>query len=150
VRAGAARCHRAALSAVLGYHISAHGGLVRARRSQPNAGAKPPFGTNRGRTRAGAEIGDPGDSRPPELLAEVEVERWDAALLELPTRAAVRDYLIGKGRRTTVTESEAQTVAAPCRSRRGALSRSRARPDRRAGRGQPRPSVRPLQSRTVA
>lgn len=37
----------------------------------------------------------------PDLLAEeftdVEVERWDAPLLELPTHEAVRDFLIGKG-----------------------------------------------------
>ena len=32
-----------------------------------------------------------------ELFADVEVERWDAPLIDLPTRAAVRDYLIGKG-----------------------------------------------------
>lgn len=29
--------------------------------------------------------------------AEVEVERWDGRVLELPSRAAVRDYLLGKG-----------------------------------------------------
>jgi SAM-dependent methyltransferase len=37
----------------------------------------------------------------PELLGDVfdvvEVERWDAPLLELPSRRAVHDYLIGKG-----------------------------------------------------
>jgi SAM-dependent methyltransferase len=37
----------------------------------------------------------------PELMAElftaVEVEHWDAPLLDLPARADVRDYLIGKG-----------------------------------------------------
>ena len=36
-----------------------------------------------------------------ELLAgsftEIEIERWDAPLLELPDRDAVRDYLRGKG-----------------------------------------------------
>jgi hypothetical protein len=32
-----------------------------------------------------------------EHFAEVEVERWDAPLVELPTREAVRDYLVGKG-----------------------------------------------------
>jgi ubiquinone/menaquinone biosynthesis C-methylase UbiE len=31
------------------------------------------------------------------LFDEVEVERWDAPLLELPDRGAVRDYLVGKG-----------------------------------------------------
>jgi SAM-dependent methyltransferase len=48
----------------------------------------------------------------PDLIAgffdEVEVERWDAPLLELPTRAAVRDYLVGKG----VAPREAETGAA--------------------------------------
>jgi hypothetical protein len=29
-------------------------------------------------------------------FAEVEVERWDAPLLELPDHEAVRDYLVGK------------------------------------------------------
>jgi SAM-dependent methyltransferase len=37
----------------------------------------------------------------PELIAErfhdIEVERWDAPLLRLPGREAVRDYLLGKG-----------------------------------------------------
>jgi SAM-dependent methyltransferase len=32
-----------------------------------------------------------------ELFDDVEVTSWDATLLELPTRAAVRDYLVGKG-----------------------------------------------------
>jgi SAM-dependent methyltransferase len=32
-----------------------------------------------------------------DLFAEVEVERWDAPLLELPDREAVRAYLVGKG-----------------------------------------------------
>jgi SAM-dependent methyltransferase len=31
-----------------------------------------------------------------ELFEEPEVKRWDAALIELPTARAVRDYLIGK------------------------------------------------------
>jgi SAM-dependent methyltransferase len=31
------------------------------------------------------------------LFGRVEVERWDAPLLRLPTRADVRDYLVGKG-----------------------------------------------------
>jgi SAM-dependent methyltransferase len=48
----------------------------------------------------------------PEMLeehfADVEVERWDAPVLELPHRAAVRDYLIGK----RVPEAEAAAAAA--------------------------------------
>lgn len=35
------------------------------------------------------------------LFEEVEMERWDAPLLELPDRGAVRDYLVGKGSRRT-------------------------------------------------
>ena len=48
-----------------------------------------------------------------EHFAEVEVERWDAPLLELPTRGAVRDYLIGKGVEPQVAQSKAETVPAP-------------------------------------
>jgi SAM-dependent methyltransferase len=63
----------------------------------------------------------------PELLAEqfaeVEVERWDAQLLELPTRTAVRDYLIGKGVERLVAEAKAETIAIPLRvTKRGALA----------------------------
>jgi len=47
----------------------------------------------------------------PSLMAEhfvsVEVESWDLALLTLPDRAAVRDYLIGKG----TTPARAGTAA---------------------------------------
>jgi SAM-dependent methyltransferase len=43
-----------------------------------------------------------------ERFAEIELERWDAPLLRLPTRAAVRDYLIGKG----VNRGAARTAAA--------------------------------------
>jgi SAM-dependent methyltransferase len=32
-----------------------------------------------------------------ERFGDLEVQRWDAPLLRLPTRVAVRDYLIGKG-----------------------------------------------------
>ncbi len=31
------------------------------------------------------------------IFGGLEVERWDAPLLELPDRDAVRDYLAGKG-----------------------------------------------------
>jgi SAM-dependent methyltransferase len=41
------------------------------------------------------------------LFSAVEVQPWDAPLLTLPTRAAVRDYLIGKG----AAEARAQTAA---------------------------------------
>jgi SAM-dependent methyltransferase len=43
-----------------------------------------------------------------ELFDDVEVERWDAPLLRLPSREAVRDYLVGKG----VDAAEAEAAAA--------------------------------------
>ena len=58
-----------------------------------------------------------------ELFAEVEVEPWDAPLLELPTRAAVRDYLLGKGVQPQVAESKAKSVTVPLSvTKRGALA----------------------------
>jgi SAM-dependent methyltransferase len=61
-----------------------------------------------------------------ELFAEVEVERWDAPLVELPTRAAVRDYLIGKGAQPRVAESKAGSVTVPLSvTKRGALAFAR-------------------------
>jgi SAM-dependent methyltransferase len=58
-----------------------------------------------------------------EHFAEVEVERWDAPLLELPTRGAVRDYLIGNGVEPQVAQSKAETVPAPLSvTRRGVLA----------------------------
>lgn len=57
-----------------------------------------------------------------ELLVEVQVERWDAPLLELPSRAAVRDYLVGKGVEPAIAELKAGTVAVPLSvTKRGAL-----------------------------
>lgn len=56
------------------------------------------------------------------LFAEVEVERWDSPLLELPSRAAVRDYLIGKGVERSAAQSEADKVSVPLSvTKRGAL-----------------------------
>ena len=68
----------------------------------------------------------------PELLAglftDVEVERWDAPLLELPTRAAVRDFLIAKGVEQAAAESRAGRVEVPFRvTKRGALAFARKR-----------------------
>ena len=61
-----------------------------------------------------------------ELFADVEVERWDAPRLELPTRVAVRDYLIGKGVRPRVAESKAESVTVPFSvTKRGALAFAR-------------------------
>jgi SAM-dependent methyltransferase len=66
----------------------------------------------------------------PELLGrfsyEVEVEAWDAPLLRLPTEAAVRDYLIGKGVEQRVAGSAAEAVAVPFSiTKRGALAFAR-------------------------
>ena len=62
----------------------------------------------------------------PELVGarfgEVEVERWDAPLLQLPTRAAVCDYLVGKGVDRRLAEARADAVAVPLPvTKRGAL-----------------------------
>lgn len=56
------------------------------------------------------------------LFADIDVEAWDAPLLELPTRAAVRDYLIGKGVVQAAAQTGAQGVAVPLRvTKRGAV-----------------------------
>ena len=57
-----------------------------------------------------------------ELFAEVEVQRWDAPLVELPTREAVRDYLVGKGvePRSAAARAEVADVPLPV-TKRGAL-----------------------------
>jgi SAM-dependent methyltransferase len=64
--------------------------------------------------------------RAPDVLAEqfvdIEVERWDAPLVELPDAAAVRDYLIGKGAARTDAIASAQNIAVPLRvTKRGAF-----------------------------
>jgi SAM-dependent methyltransferase len=69
----------------------------------------------------------------PELLeehfADVEVVRWDAPLVELPTSAAVRDYLIGKGTDPERAQAAAQEVELPRSvTKRGALAFARKRP----------------------
>jgi SAM-dependent methyltransferase len=71
--------------------------------------------------------------RAPELLeehfADVELVRWDAPLVELPTRAAVRDYLIGKGTDPERAQAAAQEVELPLSvTKRGALAFARKRP----------------------
>jgi hypothetical protein len=44
-------------------------------------------------------------------------------LVELPTQAAVRDYLIGKGVQSRVAESKAESVTVPLSvTKRGALA----------------------------
>lgn len=68
----------------------------------------------------------------PELLAEhfayVEVERWDAPLLTLPTTAAVRDYLIGKRTEPARAREAAERTQVPLTvTQRGALAFARKR-----------------------
>ena len=61
-----------------------------------------------------------------DLFAEVEVEPWDHQLLELPSREAVRDYLIGKGVDNQAAESEAEQASVPLSvTKRGALAFAR-------------------------
>lgn len=62
----------------------------------------------------------------PELMAEhfeaVEVERWDLPLVTLPDRAAVRDYLIGKGTEAPAAADASEEVEVPLTvTKRGAL-----------------------------
>jgi ubiquinone/menaquinone biosynthesis C-methylase UbiE len=57
-----------------------------------------------------------------ELFSEVEVRRWDAPLLRLPDREAVRDYLLGKGVGSDRAAAVADGVAVPLDvTKRGAL-----------------------------
>ena len=57
-----------------------------------------------------------------ELFAEVEVEPWNAPLVELPTREAVRDYLVGKGVEPRSAEARAEVADVPLSvTKRGAL-----------------------------
>lgn len=63
-----------------------------------------------------------------EVFADVEVERWDAALLDLPTTEAVRDYLIGKGVEPARAEAAAAAATVPLSvTKRGALAFARKR-----------------------
>jgi SAM-dependent methyltransferase len=68
----------------------------------------------------------------PELIGErfhdLEVERWDAPLLRLPSRADVRDYLIGKGAEPERARAAAAAVEVPLDvTKRGALVFARRR-----------------------
>jgi SAM-dependent methyltransferase len=68
----------------------------------------------------------------PELIGErfhdLEVERWDAPLLRLPTRADVRDYLIGKGVEPERASGAAEAIEVPLDvTKRGALVFARRR-----------------------
>jgi SAM-dependent methyltransferase len=62
----------------------------------------------------------------PELIgkrfADPEVESWDAALVRLPSRAAVRDYLVGKGVEPDRARAAAEAADVPLEiTKRGAL-----------------------------
>jgi SAM-dependent methyltransferase len=68
----------------------------------------------------------------PELIGErfhdLEVERWDAPLLRLPTRPDVRDYLIGKGVEPAHARAAADGTEVPLDvTKRGALVFARRR-----------------------
>jgi SAM-dependent methyltransferase len=63
-----------------------------------------------------------------ELFADVEVERWNAPLLELPSRSDVRDYLIGKGTDRQAAQAAAEITDVPLSvTKRGALAFTRRR-----------------------
>ena len=61
-----------------------------------------------------------------EQFVDIELERWDAPLLRLPTRRAVRDYLVGKGVEATCAEEAAQAANVPLAvTKRGTLAFAR-------------------------
>ena len=61
-----------------------------------------------------------------ELFRDVEIEPWDAPLLELPSRPAVRDYLIGKGCTPRQAQAAAEAADVPLQvTKRGALAFAR-------------------------
>jgi SAM-dependent methyltransferase len=63
-----------------------------------------------------------------ELFADVDVRSWDAPLLELPTREAVRDYIVGKGGDRARAQAAAADVSVPLAvTKRGALVFARRR-----------------------
>ena len=63
-----------------------------------------------------------------ERFIDVEVHPWDAPLLQLPSRLAVRDYLVGKGVERARAQSAARSVDVPLSvTKRGALVFARKR-----------------------
>ena len=71
------------------------------------------------------------------VFGQVRVERWDAPLLRLPDRGAVRDYLIARFAPPEVASAAAEQVATPATiTKRGALIYARNEP---AGRLRPTP-----------
>lgn len=62
------------------------------------------------------------------FFTDIEVERWDLPILELPDESAVRDYLIGKGADHEAVAAGSQSVSLPLRvTKRGALVFARRR-----------------------
>jgi SAM-dependent methyltransferase len=58
-----------------------------------------------------------------ERFADVEVDRWDAPLVELPSPRAVRDYLIGKGSDPDRAQAAAEIADVPLSvTKRGAVA----------------------------
>lgn len=63
-----------------------------------------------------------------ERFADVEVSRWDAPRVELPSRGAVRDYLIGKGSDPDRAQAAAEIADVPLSvTKRGAVAFARKR-----------------------
>ena len=61
-----------------------------------------------------------------ELFAHVEVERWEAPMLTLPSTQAIRDYIVGKGVDPELAEAWASASDAPLTvTKRGALAFAR-------------------------
>jgi hypothetical protein len=57
-----------------------------------------------------------------ERFHDLEVERWDAPLLRLPSRTDVRDYLVGKGVAPDLASAAAEGIEVPLEvTKRGAL-----------------------------
>ncbi len=62
------------------------------------------------------------------LFTDIQIERWDAPLLELPTKVAVRGFLIGKGVDPAAADAAAGGVEVPLPvTKRGALAFARKR-----------------------
>ena len=60
------------------------------------------------------------------LFEGVEIERWDAPVLTLPTFASVRDFLVGKGIERSRADEAARTVHLPLSvTKRGCLAFAR-------------------------
>ncbi len=61
-----------------------------------------------------------------DYFQDVELEAWDAPMLELPDRTAVRDYLVGKGVEPARAGTAAESAAVPLTvTKRGALAYAR-------------------------